>query len=179
MCFIAGPQQRHDARSSQRQVHACSDDLLTRSAVLQGSRPARVERPVVYEDPQWGCALGDHGPCDLEGTSETVHATSSVWCEWWNVVWDVHSNECCCDVCGWNVASEVVFTFTCPTSSVVTIPDFAMRYVSRYLGQDAIRIAILVYRIIQCLDLQFVYDGNAIYWPRYTLPNHHNMCRMC
>ena len=31
------------------------------------------------------------------------------------------------------------------TASVVTIPDFAMRYVSRYLGHDAIRIAILVY----------------------------------
>ena len=29
--------------------------------------------------------------------------------------------------------------------SVVTIPDFAMRYVSRYLDHDAIRIAILVY----------------------------------
>ena len=28
-------------------------------------------------------------------------------------------------------------------TSVVTIPDFAMRYVSRYLGHDAIRIAIL------------------------------------
>ena len=50
--------------------------------------------------------------------------------------------------------------------SVVTIPDFAMRYVSRYLGHDAIRIAIriaiLVYRVSQCLDLQFVYDDNAI-----------------
>ena len=43
-------------------------------------------------------------------------------------------------------------------SNVVT-----MRYVSRYLGHDAIRIAILVYRVSQCLDLQFVYDGNAIY----------------
>ena len=29
-----------------------------------------------------------------------------------------------------------------------------MRYVSRYLGHDAIRIAILVYRVSQCLDLQ-------------------------
>ena len=38
-----------------------------------------------------------------------------------------------------------------------------MRYVSRYLGHDAIRIAILVYRVSQCLDLQFAYDGNAIY----------------
>ena len=47
------------------------------------------------------------------------------------------------------------------------------------LGHDEIRIAILVYRVSQCLDLQFVYDGNAIYRPRYTLPNHHNMCRMC
>ena len=37
-------------------------------------------------------------------------------------------------------------------TSVVTIPDFAMRYVSRYLGHDAIRIAILVYRVSQCLD---------------------------
>ena len=35
-------------------------------------------------------------------------------------------------------------------SSVVTIPNVAMRYVSRYLGHDAIRIAILVY----CLDLK-------------------------
>ena len=43
-------------------------------------------------------------------------------------------------------------------SIVVTIPDFVMRYVSRYLGHDAIRIAILVYRVSQCLDLQFVYD---------------------
>ena len=64
-------------------------------------------------------------------------------------------------------------------SSVVTIPDFAMRYVSRYLGHDAIRIAILVYCVSPCLDLQFVYDGNTIYRPRYTLPNHHNRCRMC
>ena len=54
------------------------------------------------------------------------------------------------------------------------IPDFTMRYVSRYLGHDAIRYAILVYRVSQCLDLQFVYDGNAIYRPRYTLINHHN-----
>ena len=63
--------------------------------------------------------------------------------------------------------------------SVVMIPDFAMRYVSRYLGHDAIRIAILVYCVSQSLDLQFVYDGNAIYRPRYTLPNHYNRCRMC
>ena len=63
--------------------------------------------------------------------------------------------------------------------SVVTIPNFAMRYVSRYLGHDAIRIAILVYRVSQCLDLQFVYDGNAIYMPRCTLLSHHNRCRMC
>ena len=49
------------------------------------------------------------------------------------------------------------------------IPDFAMRYVSRYLGHDAIRIAILVYHVSQCLDLKFVYDGNAIYRPSYTL----------
>ena len=64
-------------------------------------------------------------------------------------------------------------------NSVVTISDFAMRYVSRYLGHDAIRIAILFYRVSQSLDLQFVYDGSAIYRPRYTLPNHHNRCRMC
>ena len=38
--------------------------------------------------------------------------------------------------------------------SVVTIPNVAMRYVSRYLGHDAKRIAILVYRVSQCLDLQ-------------------------
>ena len=66
-----------------------------------------------------------------------------------------------------------------PIGSVVTIPDFAMRYVSQYLGHDAIRIAILVYRVSQPLDLQFVYDGSAIYRSRYTLPNHHNRCRMC
>ena len=63
--------------------------------------------------------------------------------------------------------------------SVVTIPNFAMRYVSRYLGHDAICIAILVYRVSQSLDFQFVYDGSAMYRPRYTLPNHHNRCRMC
>ena len=50
----------------------------------------------------------------------------------------------------------------CVLVSVVTIPNFAMRYVSRYLGHDAIRIAILVYLVRQCLDLQFVYHGNAI-----------------
>ena len=61
-------------------------------------------------------------------------------------------------------------------SSVVTIPDFAMRYVSRYLGHDAISIAILIYRVSQCLDFKCVYDGNAIYRPRYTLHNHHNRC---
>ena len=42
----------------------------------------------------------------------------------------------------------------CVHISVVTIPNVAMRYVSRYLGHDAIRIAILVYRVGQCLDLQ-------------------------
>ena len=31
--------------------------------------------------------------------------------------------------------------------------NFAMRYISRYLGHDAIRIAILVYRVIQRLYL--------------------------
>ena len=51
----------------------------------------------------------------------------------------------------------------CVCVSVVTIPNFAMRYVSRCLGHDAIRITILVYRVSQCLDLQFAYDGNAIY----------------
>ena len=65
------------------------------------------------------------------------------------------------------------------TISVVTIPNFAMRYVSRYLGHDAIRIAILAYRVQQCLDLQFVYDGNAIYMPRCTFLSHNNRCRMC
>ena len=45
-------------------------------------------------------------------------------------------------------------------ASVVTIPDLVMRYISRYLGHDAIRIAILVYRVNQCLYLQFVYHGN-------------------
>ena len=63
--------------------------------------------------------------------------------------------------------------------SVVMIPDFVMRYVLRYLGHDAIRIVILVYRVSQFLDLQFVYDGYAIYRPRYTLLNHLNRCRMC
>ena len=45
----------------------------------------------------------------------------------------------------------------CHVYSVVTIPDVAMRYVSRYLGNDAIRIAILVYRISQCLDLHTIF----------------------
>ena len=45
----------------------------------------------------------------------------------------------------------------CIRVSVVTIPNVAMRYVSRYLGHDAIRIAILVYRVSQCLDLQFFF----------------------
>ena len=56
-----------------------------------------------------------------------------------------------------------VGSFTSPgkTCSVVTIPDFAMRY----LGHYAIRIAILVYRVNQLLDLQFLsmMPGNAIY----------------
>ena len=73
----------------------------------------------------------------------------------------------------------VAFLRNCLNSSVVTISDFAMRYVPRYLDDDAIRIAILVYRVSQCLDLQFFYDGNAIYRPRYTLINHHNRCRVC
>ena len=42
----------------------------------------------------------------------------------------------------------------CIVISVVTIPNVAMRYVPRYLGHDAIRIAILVYRVSECLDLQ-------------------------
>ena len=54
-------------------------------------------------------------------------------------------------------------------AGVVTIPNFAMRYVSRYLGHDAIRIAILVYRVSQCLDLQFAYDG--IINPRNIISN--------
>ena len=53
----------------------------------------------------------------------------------------------------------------------------AMRYVSRYLGHNAIRIAILVYRVNQCLFAHFsmrsgnaIYrPGNAIYRPRRTL----------
>ena len=55
---------------------------------------------------------------------------------------------------GWHV---------CIYISVVIIHNFVMRYVSQHLGHDAIRITILVYRISQCLDLQFFYDGNAIY----------------
>ena len=54
---------------------------------------------------------------------------------------------------------RLTLTITIPTTepyhiliSVVTIPNVAMRYVSRYLGHDAIRIAILVYRVSQCLD---------------------------
>ena len=47
-------------------------------------------------------------------------------------------------------------------SAIVMIPNFTMRYVSRYLGHDAIRIAILVYRVRQCLDLHLS-NGNAIY----------------
>ena len=39
--------------------------------------------------------------------------------------------------------------------SVVTIPDFAMRY----LGHDAIRIAILVSQVNQCLYLQKFYEA--------------------
>ena len=43
-----------------------------------------------------------------------------------------------------NVIVGIVFNIKNPAmNSVVTIPDFAMRYVSRYLGHDAIRIAIL------------------------------------
>ena len=46
------------------------------------------------------------------------------------------------------------------STSVVTIPDFAMRYVSRYLGHDVIRIAILVYRVIQLLIFaHFFYEA--------------------
>ena len=59
-----------------------------------------------------------------------------------------------------------ICAFTFVDSSVFMIPDSAMRNISRYLGHDAIRIAMLVYRINQCLDLQFVYDGNGIC--RYT-----------
>ena len=49
---------------------------------------------------------------------------------------------------------KAVGPFYLVSISVVTIPNVAMRYVSRYLGHDAIRIAILVYRVSQCLDLQ-------------------------
>ena len=45
-----------------------------------------------------------------------------------------------------------------------TIPETTMRYVSRYLSHDAIRIAILVYRVNRCLDLQFVDNGNATHY---------------
>ena len=69
-------------------------------------------------------------------------------------------------VTGWS--DEKLILLYCPgrgsnsrPSSVVTIPNFATRYVSRYLGHDAIHIAILVYRVSQCLDLQFAYYGNA------------------
>ena len=50
--------------------------------------------------------------------------------------------------------------------SVVTIPDFAMRYISRYLVDDAIRIAILVYRVNQCTYIckKTLRPGNAIGW---------------
>ena len=64
-------------------------------------------------------------------------------------------------------------------TSVVTIPDFAMRYVSRYLGHDAIRIAILVYCVSQSLDLQFVYDGSAIYLGLGTVDPITTICAEC
>ena len=55
---------------------------------------------------------------------------------------------------------------TITTTSVVTIPDFAMRYVSRYLGHDAICIAILgsrcdMYRDT-CLPIVSVARGNNV-----------------
>ena len=55
-------------------------------------------------------------------------------------------------------------------TSVVTIPDVAMRYISRYFGHDAIRIAILVYRVIQCLYLHifFIEAWQLIQYNRYT-----------
>ena len=56
------------------------------------------------------------------------------------------------------LGSRLPFAIThCHVYSVVTIPDVAMQYVSRYLGNDAIRIAILVYRISQCLDLHTIF----------------------
>ena len=67
------------------------------------------------------------------------------------------------------------YVCVCMCGYVLVLSQYLMmRYVLRYLGHDAIRIAILVYRVSQCLDLKFVYDGNAIYRPRYTLHNHHN-----
>ena len=59
--------------------------------------------------------------------------------------------------------------------SVVTIPNFAMRY----LGHDAIRIAILVYRVSHCLDLQFAYDDNAIYSSRNCISCGLDVCGLC
>ena len=50
--------------------------------------------------------------------------------------------------------SEITF-FSIPIPSVVMIPDFAMRYISRYLGHDATRIAILVYRLISAYICTF------------------------
>ena len=58
-----------------------------------------------------------------------------------------------CDIPGNDRADELARQGT----SVVAIPDFAMRYVSRYLGHDAIRIAILVYRVNQCLYLHIFF----------------------
>ena len=79
----------------------------------------------------------------------------------------------CCNYCMKTINSHILTLSI--ASSVITIPNFA----TRYLGHDAIRIAILAYRVSQCLDLQIVYDCNAIYRPRYTLLSHHNRCRMC
>ena len=50
-----------------------------------------------------------------------------------------------------NYKSAIRMISNITINSVVTIPDFAMRYISRYLGHDAIRIAILVYRVSKCL----------------------------
>ena len=49
--------------------------------------------------------------------------------------------------CGAGESWRVLNVLHRVSNSVVAIPNVAMRYVSRYLGHDAIRIAILVYRV--------------------------------
>ena len=123
-----------------------------------------------------GCSIG----CSMGGT--VVNHRQSIGCSMGGTVVN-HRQSIGCSMGGTvvNHRQSIGCSIGCSMggTSVVTIPDFAMRYVSRYLGHDAIRIAILVYRVSQSLDLQLVYDGSAIYRPRYTLPNHHNRCRMC